>query len=189
VDVEATYRLSLDQLADALPGAVTVRVIGTRNLENFTDDGNPNTLDFETVGAAVPKNRINSSATYTVGQFTGGVSMRYFSGTVSSNASIECRTNCPLSNTVQTTFDNIHTKPTAKYYDLSLAWSLDSLFGKSTESRLFLNVKNVFDEDPPLIPAIGGSATLPYIYSRTSASNAQYDILGRTFRAGINFKF
>jgi outer membrane receptor protein involved in Fe transport len=115
--------------------------------------------------------------------------MRFFSGTVSSNAAIECTANCPPSDTVQTTFDNIHTKPTAKYYDVALAWNLDSLFGRDTDSRLFLNVKNVFDKDPPLIPAIGGAASLPYIYSRTSASNAQYDILGRTFRAGINFKF
>jgi len=189
VDVEATYRVSLDQIAETLPGALTIRVIGTRNLENFTDDGNPNTLDFETVGAAVPKTRINTNLNYTVGQFTGGVTMRYFSGTVSSNASIECQTDCPVSNTVQTTFDNIHTKPEAKYYDLSLAWNLDTMFGRDTESRLFLNVRNVFDKDPPLIPAIGGAASLPYIYSRTSASNAQYDILGRTFRAGINFKF
>ncbi|MEJ1966071.1 MAG: TonB-dependent receptor [Gammaproteobacteria bacterium] len=189
VDVEASYRFSLDQLAEDLPGAVQLRVIGTRNLENFTDDGNPNTLDFETVGAGVSKNRVNSSAAYTVGQFTGGVTMRYFSGTVSSNSSIECQTNCPVSNTVQTTFDDIHTKPSAKYYDVSLSWSLDSLLGHETDSRLFLNVKNVFDKDPPLIPNIGGSGSLPYIYSRTGASNAQYDILGRTFRAGINFKF
>jgi len=189
VDVEATYRVSLDQLAETLPGDVTLRVIGTRNLENFTDDGNPNTLDFDTVGAGVPKIRLNSSATYAVGQFTGGLTLRYFSGTVSSNSSIECQTGCPVSNTVQTTFDDIHTKPTAKYYDLSLAWNLESLFGRDTDSRLFLNVRNLFDKDPPLVPAIGGSASLPYIYSRTSASNAQYDILGRTFRAGINFKF
>ena len=189
VDVEVSYRLPLAQLADALPGAVQVRVIGTRTLENLTDDGNPNTLDFETVGATVPKIRLNSSAEYTVGNFTGGLTMRYFSGTVSSNAAIECTASCPLSNTVQTTFDNIHTKPTAKYFDLSLGWHLESLFGQETDSRLFLNVRNLFDKDPPLIPAIGGSASLPYIYSRTSASNAQYDILGRTFRAGINFKF
>ncbi len=56
VDVEATYRLSLsNSLPTRCRVPITIRVIGTRNLENFTDDGNPNTLDFETVGAAVPK--------------------------------------------------------------------------------------------------------------------------------------
>jgi outer membrane receptor protein involved in Fe transport len=90
---------------------------------------------------------------------------------------------------VQTTFDNIYTKPTARYFDLALAWHFDSVFGHDTDSRVFFNVKNLFDKNPPLVPAIGGSASLPYIYSRTSASNAQYDLLGREFRLGVNFKF
>ena len=187
VDVEASYHFALSKIAEPLPGDVQLRVVGTRNLENFTDDGNANTLDFETVGAAIPKFRITSSAQYTVGQLTAGLTMRYFSGTVSSNANVQCDTGCPLSTTVQPTFDNIYTKPTAKYFDLSLAWSLDSLFGYQTDSRVFINVKNIFDKDPPLIPGIGGS--LAYIYSRTGASNAQYDILGRTIRVGVDFKF
>jgi iron complex outermembrane recepter protein len=192
VDVEASYHFDLNKLADALPGSVQLRVIGTRALENYTDDGNPNTLDFEVVGVSIPKLRLNSSAAYTVGQFTGGLTLRYFSGTVSGSTSaqsIQCTANCPVSTTVQTTYDNIYTKPTAKYFDLSLAWALDSLFGHETDSRVFFNVKNLLDKDPPLVPAVGGSASLPYIYSRTSASNAQYDILGREFRLGIDFKF
>jgi iron complex outermembrane receptor protein len=192
VDVEASYHFALDKIVDGLPGAMQLRVIGTRALENFTDDGNPNTLDFETVGVVIPKLRLNSTGEYTVGQFTGGVTMRYFAGTVSgsgSQQSIQCTASCPLSNTVQTTFDNIYTKPTARYFDLALAWHFDSVFGQDTDSRVFFNVKNIFDKDPPLVPAIGGSASLPYIYSRTSASNAQYDLLGREYRLGVNFKF
>lgn len=189
VDIEASYNFSLSSIANGLPGAVVLHAIGTRAIENFTDDGNPDTLDFETVGAVIPKLRLDSSIGYTVGKFTGEVANRFFTGTVSSNAYIQCETNCPVSNTVQTTFDNIHTKPTASYFDLSLAWTLDTLFGHETDSRIFFNIRNIFNKDPPLIPSIGGAANLPYIYSRTSASNATYDILGREFRAGIDFKF
>ncbi len=182
VDVEATYRFALD------PGTMQLRVIGTRNLKNFTDDGNSNTLDFETVGAAIPKWRLNGTADYTVGAFTGGATVRFFSSTVSSNSAIECTSGCPVSTTVQTTYDNIHTKPTAAYLDLNFSWTLDTLFGHESDSRLFINVRNVFDKDPPLIPNIGGSGSLPYIYSRTAASGS-YDVLGRTYRVGIDFKF
>ncbi len=187
VDGEANYRVSLDQID--LPGAFSLRVIGTRAFENFTNQGNPNVLNFETVNAAIPKWRLNSTGEYTLGHFTGSVTMRYFSGTVSSNAAIGCVSNCPLSTSVQPTYNTIYTKPTAHYYDLSLSWALDTLFGLQTDSRVFFNIRNVFDKDPPLIPAVGGSASLPYIYSRTSASNAQYDILGRTYRIGVQFKF
>lgn len=192
VDVEASYHFALDSIAHGLPGQVNLRVIGTRALENFTDDGNPNTLDFEVVGVTIPKLRLNNSLEYSVGQFTGGLTLRYFSGTVSGSTSaqsIQCTSGCPVSTTVQTTYNNIYTKPTAKYWDLALAWNLDTLFGHETESRIFFNVKNLLDKDPPLVPAVGGAASLPYIYSRTSASNAQYDILGREFRLGVDFKF
>jgi outer membrane receptor protein involved in Fe transport len=192
VDVEASYHFSLDKIAAGLPGELALRVIGTRALENYTDDGNPNTLEFETVNVTVPKLRLNNSVEYSVDRFTGGLTMRYFSGTVSGSGtarSIQCTSGCPVSTTVQTTYDNIYTKPTAKYFDLSLSWSLDSLLGMESGSRVFFNVKNLLDKDPPLVPAVGGAASLPYIYSRTSASNAQYDILGREFRLGVDFKF
>lgn len=189
VDVEASYRLPLNRLGGELPGSLQLRVIGSRNLKNFTDDGNPNTLEFDSIGAGTPKTRMTANASYTVGGFTGGLTMRYFSSTVSSNAAIECQSGCPLSTTVQPTYDDIHTKPAARYFDVSLAWNFDSLFGHESDSRVFFNVRNVADKDPPLIPSVGGAANLPYIYARSSASNAQYDIMGRTYRVGLEFSF
>src|SRR5262249_4651994 len=146
VDVEASYRLPLSRLGEELPGSLQFRVIGTRNLKNFTDDGNPNTLDFSAIGSGLPRNRVNAGVDFTLNKFTGGVTMRYFSATVSSNAAIECTSGCPLSTTVQTTFDDIHTKPTARYFDLSLAYRLDSLFGHESDSRVFFNVRNIADK-------------------------------------------
>ena len=78
--------------------------------------------------------------------------------------------------------------PAAQASRVQLLIDRNAAAGAFTERTHSGGMVSGVDKDPPLIPAIGGSASLPYIYSRTSASNAQYDILGRTFRAGRSWR-
>jgi outer membrane receptor protein involved in Fe transport len=187
IDVEASYRFPLAALADSLPGSISMRLIGSRNLENFTEDGLASTINVDSIGAGVPKINLTAGIDYTLGQFTGGIATRYFSDTVTSNTAIECQTGCPTSTATNRTYDNIQ-RDGGLYFDLSLAYKLDSLFGRDSDSRLFFNVRNITNKDPELTPATGGDLQ-SYIYGRSGSGNSRWDLLGRTYRIGLDFKF
>ncbi len=180
VDFEASYNFPLSAFS-SLPGSVSMRLVGSRYIENVTDNGI--TVANEAVGATLPEVRLNGTVTYTLNEFTAGITTRYFSSTVNSNLSIECQTNCPPSNPTYITYDNID-RDGGLYFDLSLSYR-PQLFG-NMDSRVFLNIRNITNEDPELVPHISGSSAIPYIYSRTGAL---WDTLGRVYRLGMDFKF
>lgn len=180
IDVEASYSFELSAFSN-LPGTVSLRLVGSRYFENVTDNGF--TVPNEAVGASLPEVRLNGTVSYTLANFTAGLTTRYFSSTVNSNLSIECKTNCPPSDPTYITYDEID-RDGGLYFDLSLSYR-PQLFG-NMESRLFLNIRNLTNEDPELVPQISGSGSIPYIYSRTGAL---WDTLGRVYRLGMDFKF
>jgi outer membrane receptor protein involved in Fe transport len=59
--------------------------------------------------------------------------------------------------------------PAVAYLDLGVRYA----FGAEKQFTVYLNVDNVFDKDPPL-PAPG---------------SAYYDLMGRTYKGGVRFKF
>ncbi|MCI4652812.1 hypothetical protein, partial [Sphingomonas aquatilis] len=61
------------------------------------------------------------------------------------------------------------------YFDLNLTTKIETHSGGRAE--LFLNVTNLFDRDPILLPETGLAANSTYS-----------DLLGRAFRVGIRFQ-
>ena len=53
----------------------------------------------------------------------------------------------------------------------------------TASADVFLTVENLANKDPGLVPGLGG---LGFVVPQTDPS--VYDVLGRTFRAGIRFK-
>lgn len=185
IDVDATYTVPLSALVRDWDGELTFKFTGTRYLENVTDDGISPPDDSVGTVAGVPGSVWTASIAYESGNLEASLSARSFSGVVADNDYIECRQNCPESTTYQRTFDHLGIAG-ATYFDASISYRLPDPFGSWGDARLFLNVRNLLDEDPELTPQIGTTG-LGYIYSRSQ--NGRWDKLGRMVRAGLTYKF
>jgi len=107
--------------------------------------------------------------------------MRGLSGGTIDNAYIECTTGCPLSTSTHRTIDNNHIDGQF-WFDLSTSYKFE--VGDASEVEAFLNIKNIFNSDPTLVPPRAtGSAFWAPLTNRT-----YYDVLGRVFRTGVRFK-
>jgi iron complex outermembrane receptor protein len=69
--------------------------------------------------------------------------------------------------------------PAIAYTDLTVARTLDAYDGAFS---VFFTVNNLFGKDPPLIPSTVPGSTYPTIIG-------VYDYIGRTYVAGVRFKF
>lgn len=183
VDIAASYSFSLSSLFERAPGDVALRLMGTRYIENVTD--NKMTLPVDSIGAVnAPKTVLTGSINYDLSRFSGGLTARYFSDVVLNNNGIQCTSGCPASTSASRTYDN-KTIDGGFYLDLSLAYRLDDWLG-GTESKVFANVRNVLNEDPSLVPS-SPLEGLGYIYSRSEGG--RWDKLGRVYRIGMQFRF
>lgn len=182
VDVEASYRLSLDQLSDGLGGNLALRAMATRYIENYTNNGLETPTD--TVGqnsaGGTPKWLYRLGATYTNDPVTINLIGRGISSGVYDNAFVECVSACPAS-TVDHRTINDNQIDGAFYVDFSFAYDF-SVAGE--ESEAFLSINNLFNKDPAVVASgPAGSA-----YATPATNQSLYDLLGRTFRIGIRFK-
>lgn len=183
VDYEASYRFSMSSIYSALPGVVQVRALATNYLKMAsTINGVVDDTAGQNTSYGPPSWKWNASVNYALDAFRGSVTARGISSGVYDNDWIVCSTNCPpvLDSKYRTVNDN-HI-PSAIFWDASLTYA----FGfKDADVESFVNVRNVFDRDPPIVaPNAGGfNYTMP-------SSNAQlYDVLGRTFTVGLRMKF
>ncbi|UVO50583.1 TonB-dependent receptor [Sphingomonas sp. SUN019] len=178
VDIDASYRLPLDRLFDQADGALTLRGIATRYIENRFDSGVPGTVVLNSVGvnggqASTPKWIYRGSATYDTSSFSiTAVGRGVSAGKYVANG-IECQTGCPLSTTQFPTYDDNRVSGLF-YADLNLTAKIDM---GGADAQMFLNVTNVFDRWPLLLPETGLAANSTYS-----------DLLGRSFRAGIRME-
>jgi iron complex outermembrane receptor protein len=99
------------------------------------------------------------------------------------NSNIECTTGCPVSTASNRTIDN-NQLAGAFYLDTNIAYSLSSYEDNGLDIETFLNVKNIANKDPVIVP--GGPAGSAY--GTISTNQGVYDALGRVFRAGLRFR-
>ena len=180
VDIEASYRRSLDSIVSSWTGDLTLRLFATHYLKNFIDFANPLAVDTETAGTNTtlgpPDWRYLASLSYDNGPGTISLTGRGLSSGVFSNEYIECTTGCPTSTVALTTTDNNHIAG-AFYLDLAMSYQVKD------STTVFLTVANVMDKDPAGVPASQNIGNAPQGINRVL-----YDGLGRTFRAGVRFK-
>lgn len=175
VDIDASYRLPLDRLFDASEGAFTVRGVATRYIENRFDSGVPNTVIVNSVGVnggqgSTPTWIYRVSAAVDTPDFSiTAIGRGVSSGKYVANA-IVCTTGCPASTTNAPTYDD-NSISGLFYADLNITQKIR--FGNA-EAQMFLNVNNVFDRWPMLVPETGLAANSTYS-----------DLLGRQFRFGF----
>lgn len=170
-DIEASYQwrnpLGLD-------GTFILRGLATHVAKYVSDTGLPGTIPNDQAGqnvGAIPDWKWLATQTYSNDKFSITLQERWFSDGVISNNYVECEPgSCPLSTgNNQTISKKDNFLPGAFYMDVG------ATFNVTPQVTAYAKVDNLFDHDP----------AITHIFSNP----ALYDALGRTYRAGVRFKF
>ncbi len=183
LDFEASYRWSVEDMVDGWAGDLNLHGTATNYLKAFTDNGIDEPIDTagSNVGAGPPSWLYSVQLSYALDAFQTGLTMRGISSGTYNNAYIECRTACPLSTINHRTIDSNHIDGQF-WFDLSTSYKFE--VGEASQVEAFLNIKNLLNSDPALVPPLAtGSAFWAPLTNRS-----YYDVLGRVFRAGVRFK-
>jgi len=184
IDFDASYRIPLNHIFASAPGSFTLHGVATRYIENLSDTGIVDNFVVNTVGVnggqgGTPTWIFRASASYDSpeGSITlvgRGVS----SGRYTANALV-CSTNCPIGRTnaelTQFPTYNVNHVHGALYFDLNVTKNFDAM--GHGDGQFFINVTNLFDADPILVPETGLAANSTYS-----------DLLGRQFRVGMRIR-
>lgn len=175
IDIDGSYRLPLDDLFASSQGSITLRGIATHYIDNLLDNGVPGTVVLNSAGVnggqgSTPSWIFRFSAGYDSPSFSiTAVGRGVSAGKYVANG-IECSTACPADNPNFFTYDSNRVSG-AFYADLNLTQKVSM---GQTDAQLFLNITNVFDREPILVPETG-----------LAANSSFSDLLGRAFRVGI----
>ena len=174
IDFEAAYRQPLGSQS-----ALSLRGTATRYLDNLLYTGIAGAVTVNNAGVngsqgGTPNWIFHASTTLDLPTTSITVVARGVSSGIYSSTGVECTTNCPISTTAAPTYDNNHVSGLF-YLDLNLTQHVH--FGGDRDAQFFLNVTNVFNRAPLLVPETGLAANTTYS-----------DVLGRSFRAGVRIK-
>ncbi len=190
IDIEASYRTSLDRISSSLDGDLTLRGSFTHYISNLIDDTlNPTRETVGQISASQittqgpPEWVYRLSAIYNSERVTMALIGRGYSAGVIDNRATVCTTGCPLSTVESRTF-NMNRVDGAFFLDASLAYKIPV---GGTTTQLQLTVNNVLNRDPPLSPP-GPTGDSQFGNPPTNRSLG-LDRLGRTFRLSLRFKY
>jgi outer membrane receptor protein involved in Fe transport len=177
LDFEAAYRIPIGD------GNFSLRGLATRYIENTVDTGVPNVVPINTVGvlgvgtgtqSITPKWIYRVSAAYDTDAFSLTAVARGVSDGRYDATGIECGTTCPVSTNQFPTYED-NSIEGVTYLDLNATFKFDTFGDKKGE--FFVNVTNLLDSDPILLPETGLAANSTYS-----------DLLGRSFRLGFRIQ-
>ncbi|HEV7341625.1 MAG TPA: TonB-dependent receptor [Sphingopyxis sp.] len=174
IDIDASYRFPVGNA-----GNFTLRGIATHYLENRFDSGVPGTVVVDSTGvnggqSSTPSWIYRVTASYDSDDFGITATGRGVSAGKYVANGIECTTNCPTSTVNAPTYDSNRIKG-AFYVDLNVTQKFSA--GGDARGEFFINVTNLLNADPILLPETGLAANSTYS-----------DLLGRAFRVGVRFK-
>ena len=183
VDVETSYRISLSDLVDSWNGKLSLHAFMTFYLQSVQESPFSPRVDvagsnlFATSGAAtnaLPNWKLNVTADYALDAWTFSLTGRSFDDGEFNNTNgmyVVCESGCPAVVVGKPTI-NKNDMPGRFYLDTSVKYAFET---GGTKAEAFVSVKNLFDRDPPPLPAGANLATL-------------YDTLGRVYRAGVRIR-
>ena len=177
LDFEAGYRTRLGD------GVVALRGLATRYIDNIVATGVPGFTPLNSVGtlgvgtgtqSITPKWIYRFSAAYDTEDYTLTATARGVSAGRYDATGIECGTVCPVSTNQFPTYEDNSIKG-ATYVDLNATFKFDAL--RNGDGEFFVNITNLFDKWPILLPETGLAANTTYS-----------DLLGRAFRVGFRVR-
>lgn len=170
-DAEASYRLNLASLSDALAGNLDFNYYVTYQPTVDVDNGTSVTNRAGDMGSSAspyggPKWKWNGMLTYSLERLSTTLGVRY----VGAGKKDVTYTAADIDdNSVDSVF----------YTSVAIGYDLPKM-GESTDVQLYGNVQNLFDVDPPVDPI--SSSGNPY--------NATFhDVVGRTYMVGLRARF
>lgn len=173
-DLETAYRTGLERLN--LPGRFTFRALATRNLHYITESGVVGTIAVDSAGSNMgntPKWKVLAQQTWENDKLSVTLTERWFSDGTYRNDFIECQTNCPMSTLIHPTIYDNKMKGAA-YLDIGASYNL------SKQLQAYFKIDNVTDRAPEAAPQTNASYGI---------NPALYDVVGRTYRAGLRYGF
>lgn len=186
VDLETSYRHDVNLFGNGAE-QIVVRFLGTYLSDNLLQNrgGLPDQRVGQlgpglTGGIALPKYKFTSNVSYRVGPFTAFLQGRWIDGGVLDRTRVQSDVNIidPVTNRPVATIDD-NTIPSTFYADLNLSYT----FGAEANFDTFLNVTNLFDREPVLTPDVIGRA------GANEFNTSVYDVVGRRFILGFNYRF
>lgn len=189
IDFETSYNFQLSDISSEWGGSIRLRALASKYLKLETVDGSF-ILDgagvlssgagglAATNGMFAPDISYLMSASYTGESFSGTLTARGFTSGVYNNALISCTTGCPASTASSPTVGFENKIPGVMYFDLALNQKV-----MDGAAEMFFVVDNLFNKQPPLIAANANNG----YYAGQAVNN--YDVVGRSFRLGVRFKY
>ncbi len=196
IDLDATYRLGLDELVSDWAGTLSFTGNATLYLKSYQNNTINKPVDVagqngDSGGGGQPDWRMTLNASYNLDPFKVGFTARGVSSGTLNNSYIVCAPGtCPISTADNRTLSTIlggtlggtaNHVPGRFYFDLNTSYKF--AIGESAEGEAFFNVKNIANSDPVVIPIQTGTP-----HSSHSVNSSLYDVFGRVFRTGIRFK-
>ncbi len=180
IDLELTQRLDVGR------GKLDLAALGTYYRTSKQDDG-LGAGPYSTLGdmgqllVGPPRWRLTAGGTYTIENFTASLSARFQSSGVIDARYIECTSGCPASGAFAKTIED--NDIASRYYiDTSLSYEFDVA---SMDVEAFLNVRNLLNRDPEIVPE--GPTDFTYVFP-LSKSSSGFDLLGRQFLLGVRIR-
>lgn len=182
IDFETSYMFDPSRIVSSIPGTVQLRAMATNYRKNATTiNGVVNDTAGENTSIGPPSWKWNASVNYALNNVRTSFMARGISSGVYDNDWIVCSTNCPTSTTKFVTVSD-NKIPSVVFYDASFAYGFNY---RDAKVEAFLNVRNIFDRDPPIVAANPGG----FGYTIAPANAQLYDVLGRTFTLGFRTDF
>lgn len=172
-DIEADYRVPIDSLG--LPGQLRLRTLNTITTDLTTIDA-VSTINRAGSGAlgGVPRWTSNTTLSYEIGRLTNTFQLKYTSairGDASLLGPTDAGYNPALPNSI-----NVNHFPAAAYLNYTLQY--DVVKGENRSLQVFGLVNNVFNKDPA-----------DYAIVAFASGGNPYDVIGRTYKVGVRFKY
>jgi outer membrane receptor protein involved in Fe transport len=124
-----------------------------------------------------PKWKYLGSVIYDRDPATVSLTARGLSPGVYDNAYIQCFTTCPPYSVAHPTTNDNHIAG-AFYLDTSFSYQV------AKASTVYMTVENLLNRDPPAVAPTQNIGNAPKGINQTL-----YDVIGRTFRAGVRFQW
>ncbi|WP_426181779.1 TonB-dependent receptor plug domain-containing protein [Rhizorhabdus sp. FW153] len=179
IDFEVSYSLPLDSIVSSWDGSLSWRALATRYLDAYTD--NTITIIDPSLGEninGVPKFRYTVDLTYSTEKFSTTFTARGVSSGVLDANYIQCTSGCPTSTASNRTINNNYIHG-AVYFDANAQYKV------TPEIEAFVAIDNIINRDP----APASNPTLGIGSAQIGVSSLYYDVLGRSYRAGVRFKY
>ena len=186
IDLEASYRFKASDIVSDWSGDLSIHNNTTFYILNYINPGVTGGVATDTVGVnggsaagQVPNWRMTTTLSYVLDPITASLTARSVSSGVYDNSYIVCTSGCPASTTAHRTINSNHI-PGATYLDASFSYKF--AVGDVANAEAFFNVRNIMGKDPAQVAQL----SIQYLLAPTTPGF--YDILGRSYRAGLRFK-